>query len=146
MDEAAPHVLGSTRKMEAEFRAKREAETAAVQRRRTKAKAKTLPPSPEDDSETASKKTGAKANLLLPRAICQSRFPSLLDFPHVHHPKRSQLFTLITPKEKTFDYTTIHLLRIQTLKLPIIPARQFSMWKVRPFVHDFSQAKVCLHA
>ena len=34
MDEKTPHVLGSTRKMEAEFRAKREAETAAVQRRR----------------------------------------------------------------------------------------------------------------
>ena len=53
MDEKAPHVLGSTRNTEAEFRAKREAETAAVQRRRPKTKAKTLPPGPEDDSEMA---------------------------------------------------------------------------------------------
>ena len=58
--------------MEAEFRAKREAEIAAVQRRRPKTKAKTLPPSPGDDSETASKKTGARANLILPRAIYQT--------------------------------------------------------------------------
>ena len=62
MDETAPHVLGSTRKMETEFRAKREAEIAAVQRRRPKANAKTLPPGPGDDSETASKKTSARAN------------------------------------------------------------------------------------
>ena len=63
MDETAPHVLGSTRKMEAEFRAKREAETAAVRRRRSKTKAKTLPPGPEDVSETVSKKTGAGTNV-----------------------------------------------------------------------------------
>ena len=62
MDETAPRVLGSTRKMEAEFRAKREAETAAVQRRRTKAKAKTPPPGPEDGSETLSQ-TIARANV-----------------------------------------------------------------------------------
>ena len=63
MDEKAPHTLGSTRKMEAKFRAKREAEIAAVQHRRSKAKAKTLPPGPEDGSETVFKKTGAKGNV-----------------------------------------------------------------------------------
>ena len=63
MDEKAPHILGSTRKMEAEFRAKKEAETAAVQRRRATRKAKTLPPGPEDVSETLSKKKGARANV-----------------------------------------------------------------------------------
>ena len=63
MDENAPHVLGSTRKLEAEFRAKREAETVAVQRRRSKTKAKTLPPVPEDGSETIFEKTGARGNV-----------------------------------------------------------------------------------
>ena len=62
MDETAPRLLGSTRKLETEFRAKKAAEIAAVQRRGPRPKAKTLPPSPKDDSETGSKKTDARAN------------------------------------------------------------------------------------
>ena len=48
--------------MEAEFRANKEAEIAAVQRRGPRPKAKKSSSSPEDDSETASKKTGARAS------------------------------------------------------------------------------------
>ncbi len=62
MDETAPHVIGSTCKMESEFRAKRQAERAAVQPRRPRTKAKTLPESPEDDPKPGVKKTDARAN------------------------------------------------------------------------------------
>ena len=63
MDETSPHVIGSTSKMEAEFRAKREAEFAAVQPRKPRTmKAKALPDSAGDDSEPESKKTDVKAN------------------------------------------------------------------------------------
>ena len=63
IDETSPHVVGSTRKIEAEFRAKREADFAVIQPRKTRTmKAKTLPDSPEDDSEPELKKTDAKAN------------------------------------------------------------------------------------
>ncbi|KAK0508177.1 hypothetical protein JMJ35_009261 [Cladonia borealis] len=63
MDETSPHVVGSTCKMEAEFRAKREAEFAAVQPRKSRTmKVKTLPESPGEDSEPGLKKTDARAN------------------------------------------------------------------------------------
>ena len=62
MDETSPHLIGSTCKMEAGFRAKREAEFAAVQPRKPRTTAKTLPESPEDTSEPGVKKTNAKAN------------------------------------------------------------------------------------
>ena len=63
MDETSPHVVGSTSKMEAEFRAKREAEFAAVQPRKPRTmKAKTIPESAEDDPEPGSKETNSRAN------------------------------------------------------------------------------------
>ena len=62
MDETAPHVIGSTSKMEAEFRAKREAELAAVRPRKPRTKAKTLPESAGNNSEPGVKKTIAGAN------------------------------------------------------------------------------------
>ena len=63
MDETSPHVVGSTCKMEAEFRAKREAEFAAVQPRKPRTmKAKTLPDNPGDNSEPELKKTDTRAN------------------------------------------------------------------------------------
>ena len=62
MDESAPHVIGSTCKMEADFRAKREAELAAVQPRKPRTKVKTLPESPGDNPEPRVKKTDARAN------------------------------------------------------------------------------------
>ena len=62
MDETAPHIIGSTCKMEAEFRAKREAEFAAVEPRKPRTKAKTLPESPEDNCEPGVKKTDSGAN------------------------------------------------------------------------------------
>ncbi len=62
MDETAPHVIGSTCKMEAEFRAKREAEFAAVQPRKPRTKAKPLLESPEDNSEPGVKETDARAS------------------------------------------------------------------------------------
>ena len=63
MDDTAPHVIGSTCKMEAEFRAKREAEFAAVQPRKPRTKAKMLPESPTDNAEPGSKKIDARANV-----------------------------------------------------------------------------------
>ena len=48
--------------MEAEFRARRGAEIAAVQRRGPRPKAKTKPLGPEGDSKTASKKPRARAS------------------------------------------------------------------------------------
>ena len=62
MDETAPHVLGGTRRMETEFRARRGAEIAAVQRRSPRPKAKTKPLGPGGDSKTASKKPRARAS------------------------------------------------------------------------------------
>ena len=63
MDETSPHVVGSTCKMEAEFRAKREAEFAAVQPRKPRTmKVKTLPASPGDNPEPGLKETDARAN------------------------------------------------------------------------------------
>ena len=62
MDETAPHMIGSTCKMESEFRAKREAERVAVQPRKPRTKAKTLPESPEDDSKPGVKKTDTRTN------------------------------------------------------------------------------------
>ena len=63
MDETSPHVVGSTCKMEAEYRAKREAEFAAVQPRKPRTmKKKRLPDDPEDDSEPGLKKTDTRTN------------------------------------------------------------------------------------
>ena len=62
MDETSPHLIGSTCKMEAEFRAKREAEFAAVQPRKPRTMAKTLLESPEDNSESGVKKTDFRVN------------------------------------------------------------------------------------
>ena len=62
MDETAPHMIGSTCKMEAEFRANREAEFTAVEPRKPRTKAKTLPESLEDNSEPGAKKTDSRAN------------------------------------------------------------------------------------
>ena len=62
-DETSPHVVGSTSKMEAQYRAEREAEFAAVQPRKPRTmKTKMLPDSPGDDSEPGMKKTDVRAD------------------------------------------------------------------------------------
>lgn len=50
-------------------------------------------------------------------------FPSQLVSLHVHHLKRSLLFTLTTLLEKTSDRTTTRLLKIQMPLLPTIPSQ-----------------------